>query len=133
MTNKTLREQAIEKIDNAIKERCHFDYDGYCTAFSPAGMGKEIMDILESLGYVPPDKVIKVIGNEIEYFIEVSALEKWVESRGYVQKAKDQNLPDGISNLEDWTPEDVESHTWKMMLTPDKNGCVWVKVEKELK
>jgi len=44
MTEQQL-EQVREKIDRVIRKECHFDYDGYCTAFSPDGMADQILNI----------------------------------------------------------------------------------------
>jgi hypothetical protein len=47
----TQDKELIIQINKAIRLRCNFDWDGYCTGFSPDGMAREITDILEKLGY----------------------------------------------------------------------------------
>jgi hypothetical protein len=59
-----------------------------------------------------------------------------LESLGMCFKAKDQSLPVMPRYLGDIVmisriEEDAYKKAQQVMLTPDKNGCVWVKVEKE--
>lgn len=62
----------------------------------------EIDAIYKSLGYIPPGKVISVKGNDIEDFIEASALEDWAKSRGYVQLDKDQRYELAIKLVQEF-------------------------------
>ena len=55
-----------------------------------------------------------------------------IKEAGFVELAEDQTTPNGIINLGDWTPEDVEYETKDRMLTP-KDGTVWRKIKEGIK
>ncbi len=107
MTNKTPREQAIEKIATEICSCCR-DMQEDCEATMPCPVA---------------------MSHAEKALAELIFL-------GYVQLAEDQSLPD-IPTIPSWlTPAKYNTgcyQTQQDMLTTDKNGCVWVKVKKELK
>ncbi|MCJ7828141.1 MAG: hypothetical protein MUP81_00175 [Dehalococcoidia bacterium] len=153
-----LREMEVEAMTNREKiafqlrlvDHCHNYHNSanIQTWANYLNTATEILKDLESLGYVPPDKVFKITGRELEeYFIDVSALEGWAKSRGYRRIVEDQGLPEitipshsrtmvcmhcGDEFGYEDTAQTEQQIAQQNMLTPDKNGCVWVKV-KELK
>lgn len=53
----TWDKETVTLVDKAVRKRCSFDWDGYCVAFSPDGMAREIIGILEQQGYYKGDKM----------------------------------------------------------------------------
>ncbi len=110
MTEQTKREQVIEKI---AKKLAPVNFNLQYDQLTDSEQGRCLLEADVYLGIF--------------------------ESLGYVRKAQDQSLPENPHNEAFYKHLDNSDLTYggqkgydeaqQDMLTPDKNGCVWVKVE----